>query len=645
MKALRSIPGRIGAAALPRILLSAAAAAWLGACILEKDNGTGEGPSTETGNPNLSGKLVDGGLPVSGTVKLFRLPPHPAVGTEDTTAILKPTLVRSLAVSADGRYRFDSLPNALYALEAQDASGRKFALVPDLAIAAPKDTLRRDLALNPPARLRGRVTRGPNALPAGIIANENILVRVGGADRSALTDTSGAYVIENVPVGVYRMAFAAADGHYQTAYLDKVTAVAGADTELPPVDLLWSRFVAPPAVSGIAFTRDSAGNSVALHWHPVRLSGGAIALYRIARRAEGDVARDWQTADTLLIDSLGLLPKGTALKYTVQAVNPLGQGGPIDTLPPLTAPGPKLIGPAAGSLAGIVLSGGTALKSARIRLYSIAAAPGSRDSLPLAAKPYDSAITDIQGGYRFDSLPAGRYTLTAEKPGATDIAIRMGLSPRGPGTAPDTLVPAPPGTISGAATRDSSWVTNPGKGDENIWAVLSGAPFATVTSYGAPPAGGPFTLTGIPAGSYRLVVYAIPEGYYLPDTLDVTVTSGLTTKLPAVVKAKYNPAAPPPKITGLQSAGLTRTHAQLTWTPPKFYPLLKGYRVLRLGADLAVLDSSAVIPVAAYADDIAMVPVGTVLNYVVRVVAQDGREGENGGDFGGRPVQVTVPGP
>jgi len=152
-------------------------------------------------------------------------------------------------------------------------------------------------------------------------------------------------------------------------------------------------------------------------------------------------------------------------------------------------------------------------------------------------------------------------------------------------------------------------------------------------------------LAGVPAGSYTLVVYATPEGYFLPDSIPVTVRAGQETRLAAVVKARYNPAAPPPRIASLRLASATRARISLAWSPVTRYPLLQGYRVLRLSAARAVLDSSSVLTAAEYADDVSGIAPGTPLAYVVRVVGPGGREGANGGDASGAPVEVSVPGP
>ena len=148
-----------------------------------------DGPSTETGNPNLRGTLRDGeDRPMAGFIRLYRLPDasHP-----DSAALKPPRLVLSRLAGADGKFRFDSLPPAVYALEATDVDERLFSLAPGLALASAKDTLIRNLTLKAPARFTGRVTRGTNPLPEGVADHGGILVRLGGADRSAILRLSG----------------------------------------------------------------------------------------------------------------------------------------------------------------------------------------------------------------------------------------------------------------------------------------------------------------------------------------------------------------------------------------------------------------------------------------------------------------------
>lgn len=605
-----------------------------------------DGPSTETGNPNLEGTLRDvQGNPAAGTVKLFRVAVKAPADTVDNSALVPPVLIKTAAAGADGRFRFDSLPAAKYAVEGVDAAGRNFGLVPGLQVAGAKDTLQRILILKLPARLLGTVTRGPNALPPGVAGNGGIVVRVGGADRFAYSDSAGSFALENVPEGVYRIAFAAPDGHYEPKYLDSVRAVSGDTLRLPPVELDWSRFQPPPAVAGLSVRIDSAAGTVRLGWRPVKLAN--LAHYEVSRKDSLDAANDrtWTVTDTFCTDTVKALPAGRALVYRVVAVNALGNRGqaePSHDLP-VTVPVPADTSAGGqGALAGVVTFNRSPLPGALVSIYAVPAAPGSPDSLPRTLKSVNSAVTGADGRYRFDKTPAGRYTVTAM---SGDLAaIRMGVEVRGLIALSDSLEVAATGSVEGRATRDSLWVSTGAKGDDFIHAGLAGTPYEAFTDYAPQGTGGLFRLKGIPEGIYALVIHAGPEGYFLPDTVPgIQVLAGSITTLPATLKARYNPNAPPPKINNLVMTAYSRASVSLAWRPVTGYPLLQGYRVLRLDGTSRETARSTVLTSASYADDVSALAPGTKVLYVVKVVGLSGREGENGGDASGLPIPFTVP--
>ncbi|GEM_PF-4310459 len=608
-----------------------------------------DGPSTETGNPNLRGSLVDSdGRPTAGTVKLFKLQP---AANADSAALKPPILLKTYPAGADGKFHFDSLPPAQYALEGSDASARTFSLAPGLALLAAKDTLQRTLILKAPARLVGTVTRGPNALPAGVIGNAQILARVGGADRFAYSDSAGRFALENVPEGVYRIAFAAADGHYEPAFLDGVRAESGVTLEIPTVELAWSRFQPPPAPTGLIATLDSANGTIRLQWRSVKLAN--LAFYEVTRGdslAIGNSAT-FRTNDTVYLDTVKALPAGHTLIYRIAAVNALGirSIGPAQARP-IVVPIKPDTGAKSGFLAGLVRYKTAPLAGAKVMMYAVPAAPGSPDSLPIPAKLLDSAVTGLDGRYRFrglllDSSAGIRYTVIASQgdPVSGNAAARIGLAPRTDSAALDTLDPLQRGSVTGRASRDSLWVSAPFKGDENIPVSLAGAPFATFTTTAMDQTGALFSLSAIPPGRYKLVIQATPVGYFLPDTLDVTVAPGAATTLPAPVKARYNPSAPPPKIASLQITSSSRATVKLAWTGVYRYAPLKGYRVLRLDAELKESARSEVINATTWSDDVSALPSGSKWSYVARVVNQAGMEGANGGDGGGQPIPFIVP--
>jgi hypothetical protein len=611
-----------------------------------------EGPSTETGNPNLEGTLLNAqGRPVPGTVKLFVLAGgKPRPDTAHAAALTPPTLVATLIVGADGKFRFDSLPVAVYSLEGADAAAANFALLPDLTLASDRAALERNLTVNPPARLVGKVTRGPDARPDGVNGDAGILIRVGGVDRFAYSDTAGNYALDKVPEGRYRIAFAAQDGHYEPKYLDSARAVSGETDTLPLVELDWSRYLAPPAVVGLEARVDSAAGAVRLAWRTVKLAN--LVHYEVSRRDSLDPANDtvFLTTDTAYADTFPASAAGHILAYRVTAVNALGNRGPEGTESDRSVVAPTLPDPlpgATGTMGGVVHQGGLPRSGAAVHLYPIPSGTGSPDSLPHPLQAADSAHTDAAGRYRFSAVKPGNYTLTVSfalaGPGVAgdEAAVRIGVPVRAGMERLDSLEPQTSGSVEGLASRDSLWVTAPFKGDDGIWVGLVGSPYYTLTGYGAPGTGGAFKLKGVPPGDYSLVVHAGPQGYFLPDTLAVKVVSGTATTLPALIKARYNPAAPPPKISSLAIKSSSRNAVSLAWDAVARYAPLKGYRVLRLDEDFRQIAASGVLTATTYGDDISALASGTQLYYVVKVVNQAGVEGQAGSD--GNPAGTGLP--
>lgn len=631
-----------------RLIILPLAAAFLAqlpmGCVFE------DGPSTETGNPNLQGTLKDSeGRPTAGFVKLYILPnaSHP-----DSAALQPPRLIQSRLAGENGKYRFDSLPPAVYALEATDLDERLFSLAPDLALASAKDTLIRVLSLRAPARLSGRVTRGANAFPAGVTDHGGILIRLGGADRSAVSDSLGGYDLGLVPEGVYRIAFAAPDGNYEPAFLDTVRAVSGASRELPLVELAWSRFQNPPPPAGLVAVADSANGTIRLAWRPVKLAN--FAFYEVARIDSADSANNalFRTTETTFTDTVKALPAFRALAYRITTVNALGNrspSGPAQTRPAVVPAQPDTgahTGAKTGYLSGVVLSPASPLSNVKVMLYAVPSAPGSPDSAPLPVRFLDSAITGADGRYRFRGLGGpDRYAVLASlaTQGSGDAALRTGIASRPDSTALDTLIPRPTGGVEGLASRDSQWVTHPQKTDMNIPVTLAGTPFGARTDFLISNDGARFRINDVPAGSYKLVVYTPPTGYFLPDTLEVTVAPGTITTLPGVINARYNPSAPPPKIASLSIVSSSRASVRLSWKTMVKYEILQGYRVLRLDSNKQESARSPVVADTAWTDDVSALPRGSIWHYVARVVDTAGRESPNGGDGASQPVSFTVP--
>jgi hypothetical protein len=207
----------------------------------------------------------------------------------------------------------------------------------------------------------------------------------------------------------------------------------------------------------------------------------------------------------------------------------------------------------------------------------------------------------------------------------------------------DTLIPQPTGGVEGLASRDSQWVSHPQKTDMNIPVSLAGTPYQARTDYLLSNAGARFRFSNVPAGKYRLVVYTPPNGYFLPDTVEVTVAPGTVTTLPEVINARYNPSAPPPKIASLAIVSSTRDSVRLSWKAMAKYDILQGYRVLRLDVDMRESARSAVVTDTTWTDDVSALPPGSIWYYVARVVDKAGRESLDGGNGSANAVMFTVP--
>lgn len=609
------------------------------------DNRVADGPSSEAGNPTLTGMVREtSGAPAPNSrVRLFRLPD----GASDSADLRPPVPVDSFTTRSDGSFEFDSLPSGAYSLEGTDAGRARFALVPRAEIPAGSSAfLRRDtLVLKAPGRIAGTARRDGNPKPAGVTANENILVRVAGTERVVYTDTSGRYLLEKVPEGVFTVSFVAADGHYLPRRLDSVAVATGATVDLPAVILSWSPQVLPPSPAGLAVAYDSAAGAMRLKWNAVEVANFSHYLVQRADSADTAFNAAYRTADTTWADTVKAIPAGHVLKYSVVAVNALGNASAATADPrSVPVPAPRdTTKPAGNGIPALVLSGSAPAK-ALVRLFSIPSGPGPVDSLPLRVRLVDSAWTGADGRVLFADRPAGLYTLEAVgaagtagagTAGAGAKAVRVGVLPA-KDAAPDTLRLAATGSLAGYAGRQGHWCSHSAKENDDIEVSLAGTPYLTATDKM-----GHYSLAGVPVGSFRAVIYALPRGCFYSDTLKLAVRAGADTALPFVA-ARPNPAYIP--VPGnLRLAAASRAKARLEWKPVSSgYPELRGYEVLRReGAKVPV--SSGVFRDTVWTDDVSAVPTGTALDYVVRVWNTSGLAGPFGGDSLGMPVRLVVP--
>lgn len=607
------------------------------------------GPCTETGNPtgirSIAGKVLDAaGKPVANAKVKLLIRTGP-----DTSGIAAASA--QTTTCPDGSYGFRSLPASTYALEASDTSAGTVAWFPKVVLAETSGTggktLPTDLVLKQPGAVSGSVTRGPYPAIPGIVHEENILVRLIHTDRSLYTDTSGLYLLGPIPEGVYRAVFAAVDGHFLTAYADSVRVEAGKTTVLPRVQLVWSPNVAPPTPSRLS-VRPDTGGLVRLGWHALPV--GNFDHYEI-ERSDSLVAVPLDTLlskDTAYVDSIKGIAAGHILTYRIRTVNALLNHGDWSSSDTARVPMGNLPDTGGRAVSALVRKGGLPAAAVRVSLYRIPVGPGSPDSLPLMPKPVDSALTGADGRVRFDSLPAGAYALEAWQSASGLRAFRRdahaSMPPQAGLPAPDTLDLLAAGTIRGTASRQKAWVTDPGKGNFGIQFSLAGTPYVAHTDFSPDNGDSGYTLKGVPAGVYQAVLYALPKGFFLPDTQSVTVYPGDTATLPYVA-VTYNPKAPLLKPGGLRIDAFAGGKVTLKWSPiaaGNQTVFFKGYVVVRM-SESGALTQSLPTKDSFYLDNLAGIPSGAILRYMVHVENTDGKTGLNAGDDQGQPVLFTLP--
>ncbi len=135
-----------------------------------------------------------------------------------------------------------------------------------------------------------------------------------------------------------------------------------------------------------------------------------------------------------------------------------------------------------------------------------------------------SATTDGSGNYSFASVPGGAYTVTI-----SDFPTDVTFSSTSKAAAIQTAGQTVPVDFSGSFIRTSSIVGNVSAGGSGIAGVSVAATGPGGTQNKVTDANGNYTVTGLRAGSYTVVITDIPDGYtFATTTKTVTVGVGAT---------------------------------------------------------------------------------------------------------------------
>jgi hypothetical protein len=191
---------------------------------------------------------------------------------------------------------------------------------------------------------------------------------------------------------------------------------------------------------------------------------------------------------------------------------------------------------------------GTAEAGTKVSLYRSDRIPGQGpDSLPVAFTQ-----TDAKGGFRFQAMARGTYSLLAEKSGARafqDSVIYTGTSYD---VGADTL--KAPGALVGRIL-----LVRPDDPRKALVQVLGTNIYVNVDSSGI------FNLTDMAEGRYRIRIL-IDSANYVPQYRVVSIRSGMTDTLQEVIEPFYQG---PPRLSDIKAEAFPDGTIRVTWNKAK----------------------------------------------------------------------------
>jgi hypothetical protein len=223
------------------------------------------------------------------------------------------------------------------------------------------------------------------------------------------------------------------------------------------------------------------------------------------------------------------------------------------------------------------------------------------------------AVTDAQGNYRIENVPAGLYNISAAKDSLTLFKDSLPVTAAGAAAGVDTLRKS--GSMQGLI------VMEPGDDSRTVLILVLGTnalAFPRDTS-------GSFSLSALAEGEYH-VRFLSTIGKYRPlDTL-IRIRSGHADTLAHPVRLRYTGIRAVAGLVGQWDAD--RQSIVLTWQAADS-ALIAGYNLYRskLGAPMGSIPLNTVLITAASYRDTG-IKVGEEYAYAVKAVDKDGNVGE-----------------
>jgi hypothetical protein len=395
---------------------------------------------------------------------------------------------------------------------------------------------------------------------------------------SAVTDATGSWRIDLLPVGDYTAEYSKAPGYVkQSGAVTIVKGTTSAATVTLALDVSAS-------LSGVATVARPAGANAGIG---VALSGSDLNGNAVSRTTSTvDAAGHWSIAG---------LAQGT---YAVTFSLPLSPYSPQSVNGIFVAAGQAVTAPAVtlavadGGIAGAVTLDVTTVPG----FGAIADRSGTVVTISDGASALESTVTDALGGYRFAIVPAlpvsgATYAITARRANFGTATIQV--APQAGATLPgnDLTLQLQAGTLQGSVVLWDN-VGNAGANPISNGAVVSiaGTAFNGVTWTAAPfttPDSGAWSFPALPPGTYDILVSS--TGRSCAAYTSQVVTPGASTPAGAVqCRDAIAPGAPglgQPLATGSGIAGwvsgttvtIPLTQAAIDGTTPN--PNLRAYQI------------------------------------------------------------------
>lgn len=314
-----------------RTLVYGALAAGLSAALVL--NGCEEGSATQTTTgQGLHGTLVDiHGKPVTGA----RVKAWPAASGPNGLPNRPDSLTATVAeTDAQGRYALQGLEAGVYNLYGETDQGQASVLIPRVKYLEDAVDLGTD-TLAESGIIRGKVLADGRALTPAFCYLQ-------GSTFVALTDSSGAFALEGIPAGTYRLNYVSQG--YGSELDSPVVVLSGQTVTLPARELSRDLNGQPPPPTLLVAAYDSVQGVVHLVWNKSQVAdwnGYYVESFQQGRDSLALLTRKFMK-DTAYTDSIGRYfspgfgsgrTEGHTRVYRIRTVDREGNVSPVPAVP------------------------------------------------------------------------------------------------------------------------------------------------------------------------------------------------------------------------------------------------------------------------------------------------------------------------